>query len=185
MKRYLKQAPPPPPQDRTKLEEAVRRMLADIARDRDDAVRRYARELDKWESSAFRVTDDEIRKVERSLPERSRPISRIRSKQVSEFAKRQLETLKSFETEIEPGICSGQKMIPVERVGCYVPGGKFPLVASAIMSVGTARVAGGFQSSRARRRGTRTGCTRIRSMRCTPRARTRSTTSAACRRWRQ
>ena len=50
MRTYLKQAPPPAPQDRTTLEDTVRRMLADIARDRDDAVRRYARELDKWES---------------------------------------------------------------------------------------------------------------------------------------
>src|SRR5512134_3567135 len=139
---YLKQAPPPAPQDRTKLEEAVRRMLADIARDRDDAVRRYARELDKWESSAFRVADDEIRRVERSLPDTFKADFAYSLRQVTEFAKRQLETLKSFEAEIEPGIFIGQKMIPIARVGCYVPGGKFPLVASAIMSVGTARVAG-------------------------------------------
>jgi sulfopropanediol 3-dehydrogenase len=142
MKTYLKQAPPAAPEDRTRLEETVRRMLADIARDRDAAVRRYARELDKWESGEFRVSADEIRKVERALPETFKADFAYSLKQVSEFAQRQLETLKSFETEIEPGIFIGQKMIPIERVGCYVPGGKFPLVASAIMSVGTARVAG-------------------------------------------
>jgi sulfopropanediol 3-dehydrogenase len=142
MRTYLKQSPPPAPQDRTKLEDAVRRMLADIARDRDDAVRRYARELDKWESAEFRVGQDEIRKVERTLPETFKADFAYALKQVSEFAKRQLATLTSFEAEIEPGIFIGQKMIPIARVGCYVPGGKFPLVASAIMSVGTARVAG-------------------------------------------
>lgn len=142
MKTYIKQAPPPAPQDRTRLEEAVRKMLADIAANRDEAVKRYARELDKWENGAFRISEDEIRKVSKQLPDSFKADFEYSLKQVTGFAKRQLETLASFETEIEPGIVLGQKMIPVERVGCYVPGGKFPLVASAIMSVGTAKAAG-------------------------------------------
>jgi sulfopropanediol 3-dehydrogenase len=142
MKSYVKQAPPPAPQDRTRLEETVRKMLADIAADRDAAVKRYAREFDKWESDHFRVPDAEIRKVAGQLPESFKADFEYSLRQVVGFAKRQLETLKGFETEIEPGIVLGQKMIPVERVGCYVPGGKFPLVASAIMSVGTAKAAG-------------------------------------------
>ena len=142
MKTYLKQAPPPAPQDRTRLEETVRKMLADIEANRDEAVKRYARELDRWESGAFRVPADEIRKVARDLPESFKADFEYSLAQVVGFAKRQLDTLKSFETELEPGIVLGQKMIPVERVGCYVPGGKFPLVASAIMSVGTAKAAG-------------------------------------------
>jgi sulfopropanediol 3-dehydrogenase len=142
MKTYLKQAPPPAPQDRTRLEETVRKMLADIDANRDEAVKRYARELDRWESGAFRVSADEIRKVARDLPESFKADFEYSLAQVVGFAKRQLDTLKSFETELEPGIVLGQKMIPVERVGCYVPGGKFPLVASAIMSVGTAKAAG-------------------------------------------
>jgi len=142
MKTYLKQAPPPAPQDRTRLEETVRKMLADIEANRDEAVKRYARELDRWESGAFRVSVDEIRKVARDLPESFKADFEYSLARVVGFAKRQLDTLKSFETELEPGIVLGQKMIPVERVGCYVPGGKFPLVASAIMSVGTAKAAG-------------------------------------------
>lgn len=142
MKTYVKQAPAPAPQDRTRLEEAVRKMLADIAANRDDAVKRYARELDKWESGVFRVSEDEIRKVSKQLPDSFKADFEYSLKQVTGFAKRQLETLASFETEIEPGIVLGQKMIPIERIGCYVPGGKFPLVASAIMSVGTAKAAG-------------------------------------------
>jgi sulfopropanediol 3-dehydrogenase len=142
MKTYLKQAPPPAPQDRTRLEETVRKMLADIEANRDEAVKRYARELDRWESGAFRVSVDEMRKVARDLPESFKADFEYSLAQVVGFAKRQLDTLKSFETELEPGIVLGQKMIPVERVGCYVPGGKFPLVASAIMSVGTAKAAG-------------------------------------------
>ena len=117
-------------------------MLADIAENRDAAVKRYARELDKWESGEFRVSADTIRKVGKSLPDSFKEDLNYAIKQVTGFARKQLETLQSFETEMEPGIVLGQKMIPVERVGCYVPGGKFPLVASAIMSVGTAKTAG-------------------------------------------
>lgn len=142
MKRYIKQAPSPAPQDRTRLEETVRGMLADIATNRDEAVKRYARELDKWESGAFRVSEDTIREVSRQLPDSFKADLDYSIRQVTGFAKRQLETLTAFETELEPGIVLGQKMIPIERVGCYVPGGKFPLVASAIMSVGTAKAAG-------------------------------------------
>lgn len=142
MRTYIKQAPPPAPQDKTRLEARVRAMLADIAENRDAAVKRYARELDKWESDEFRVSADTIRKVEKSLPDSFKEDLKYSIKQVTGFAKKQLETLQSFETEMEPGIVLGQKMIPVERVGCYVPGGKFPLVASAIMSVGTAKTAG-------------------------------------------
>ena len=142
MKTYIKQAPPPKPQDKTRLEASVRAMLADIAENRDTAVKRYARDLDKWDSADFRVSMDQIRKVERSLPGSFKEDLDYSIRQVTGFAKKQLETLQDFETEIEPGIVLGQKMIPVQRVGCYVPGGKFPLVASAIMSVGTAKTAG-------------------------------------------
>ena len=142
MKTYIKQAPPPKPQDKTRLEASVRAMLADIAENRDTAVKRYARDLDKWDSADFRVSMDQIRKVERSLPGSFKEDLGYSIRQVTGFAKKQLETLQDFETEIEPGIVLGQKMIPVQRVGCYVPGGKFPLVASAIMSVGTAKTAG-------------------------------------------
>ena len=142
MRIYIKQAPPPAPQDKTRLEASVRAMLADIAENRDAAVKKYARELDKWESGEFRVGMDAIRKVEKSLPDSFKEDLKYSIRQVTGFARKQLETLQSFETEMEPGIVLGQKMIPVERVGCYVPGGKFPLVASAIMSVGTAKTAG-------------------------------------------
>ncbi len=142
MAEYLKKAPPKPPQDRTNLEQTVRRMLDDIAANRDAAVKKYARDLDKWERDDFRVTPDEIRSVSARLPETFKQDFEYCRKQVMEFARRQKDSLAEFETEIEPGIMLGQKVIPVSRVGCYVPGGKYPLISSAIMSVGTAKVAG-------------------------------------------
>ena len=142
MAEYLKQARPKVPQDRRKLEEAVRAMLDRIAAGRDDEVRRYARELDKWERPDFRVTPDEVRAVSAKLPETFKQDFEYCRRQVTEFAKRQLETLQPLETEVSEGVTLGHKHIPVASAGCYVPGGKYPLISSAIMSVGTARVAG-------------------------------------------
>jgi sulfopropanediol 3-dehydrogenase len=117
-------------------------MIADIARDRDDAVRRYAVELDKWQGGDFRVSNDEIRDVAASLPETFKDDFAFCRQQVTDFARRQRDSLQEFEVELQPGTVLGQKLIPVATVGCYVPGGKYPLVSAAIMSVGTARVAG-------------------------------------------
>jgi len=142
MAEYLKKAAPKPPQDRTNIEQTVRRMLDDIAANRDAAVRKYARELDKWERDDFRVSHDEISQVSARLPGTFKQDFEYCRKQVMGFAKRQKESLQEFETETESGITLGQKVIPVSRVGCYVPGGKYPLISSAIMSVGTAKVAG-------------------------------------------
>ena len=142
MRRYLKRPPPTAPRDLSRVEETARRMIAEIARDRDDAVRRYAVELDKWQGGDFRVSNDEIRTVAASLPETFKDDFAFCRQQVTDFARRQRDSLQEFEVELQPGTVLGQKLIPVATVGCYVPGGKYPLVSAAIMSVGTARVAG-------------------------------------------
>jgi sulfopropanediol 3-dehydrogenase len=142
MRTYLKKATPRPRQDTSNIEETVRRMLADIAEHRDEAVRRYARELDKWDGDDFRVSDEEIRRVANALPETFKEDFAYCKEQITGFARRQLESLREFEVETEPGIRLGQRLVPVAVVGCYIPGGKYPLVSAAIMSVGIARVAG-------------------------------------------
>jgi sulfopropanediol 3-dehydrogenase len=139
---YLKKAPPKAPFDRTKLEETVRSMLDDIVENGDAAVKAYAAKLDRWTSEEFRVSDDKIRSVVREMPETFKEDFEYARRKVTDFAKRQLDSMHEFETEIEPGIMLGQKHLPVASVGCYIPGGKYPLVSAAIMSVGTARVAG-------------------------------------------
>lgn len=142
MPEYVKKAPPRPARDLSNVEDTARRMLADIRENRDDAVARYARDLDRWESGEFRVSRDEIEAVSQRLPETFKEDFAFCHKQVIAFAERQLATLTEFEIEAEPGILLGQKQIPVEKVGCYIPGGKYPLVAAASMSVGVARAAG-------------------------------------------
>ncbi|HIM44918.1 MAG TPA: hypothetical protein EYM34_01465, partial [Alphaproteobacteria bacterium] len=142
MAEYIKKAPSQKAEDMTAVEETARRMLADIKENGDAAVARYASELDKWQGGEFRVTEDQIAAAEAWLPETFKEDFEFCHRQITQFAQRQLETLTEFECETEPGILLGQKQIPVSNVGCYIPGGKYPLVAAASMSVGVARAAG-------------------------------------------
>ncbi|MEZ5853295.1 MAG: histidinol dehydrogenase [Hyphomicrobiaceae bacterium] len=138
---YLKKASVAQAKRRAEVEETVRRMLADIAENRDAAIRRYALDLDKWQGD-LRVTDDEIRTKSAMLSKVFKEDFEICLKNVQDFAKRQQESIQAFEVELYPGAVLGQKLIPIENVGCYIPGGKYPLISAAIMSVGTAKVAG-------------------------------------------
>lgn len=142
MVRYLKQAAPASRQDNRELVERVREMIADIERDGDQAVRKYAAQLDGWTRSEFRVSQDEIAAARNALGVTFKEDFAYCKKQVTEFAKRQRDSLSEFEAQFGNGITLGQKIIPIEVVGCYIPGGKYPLISAAIMSVATARVAG-------------------------------------------
>lgn len=124
------------------VQDVVWKMLAEIRTNRDTAVKEYAKQLDNWNSATFRVSDDQIRTVTRQLPESFKEDLRICHRNITDFAKRQRDSLSEFEAEIQPGIILGQKLVPLSSVGCYVPGGKYPLISAAIMTVGTARVAG-------------------------------------------
>ena len=142
MVRYLKQAAPPSRQDTRELVDRVRDLLGDIEQNRDDAVRRYARELDGWEKADFRVSEAEIDAARKSMGAVFKNDFAYCKKQITDFAKRQRDSLQAFEDEFGDGIVLGQKIIPVETVGCYIPGGKYPLISAALMSVATAKVAG-------------------------------------------
>jgi sulfopropanediol 3-dehydrogenase len=138
---YLKKAAGGAQVRKAEVEDTVRRMLAEIAKDRDAAIRKFARDLDKWDGD-FRVPAAEIEAKAKQLPETFKEDFAFCHKQVTEFARRQKDSMRAFEAETEPGVLLGQKLIPVGSVGCYIPGGKYPLISAAIMSVGTAKVAG-------------------------------------------
>jgi sulfopropanediol 3-dehydrogenase len=140
--RYLKQAEPQSRQSNRELAERVRAMLDDIEQNRDEAVKRYAEQLDRWTKPEFRVSDEEIGAVRRSVSPVFKEDFAFCKKQVTDFAKRQRDSLHEFEESFGSGIRLGQKIIPVETVGCYIPGGKYPLISAALMSVATAKVAG-------------------------------------------
>lgn len=143
MRRYLKKAARPgeSSRDSDRVEDTVRRMLDAIREEGDVAIARYADELDGW-TREFRVGRDDIAAVAAGLPETFKEDFAVCKRQVQEFARRQLDSMAEIETEVTPGTFLGHRHIPVKSVGCYVPGGKYPLVSAAIMSVGTARVAG-------------------------------------------
>ncbi len=138
---YLKKAAVSREKRKADVEATVRRMLDDIAANRDDAVRKYARDLDKW-TGEFRVSKAEHEAKAKTLSKVFKEDFAFCHAQVVEFAKRQKDSIQAFEMEIRPGAVLGQKLIPVGSVGCYVPGGKYPLISAAIMSAGTAKVAG-------------------------------------------
>jgi sulfopropanediol 3-dehydrogenase len=142
MPRYLKRADAPRDDGRESVEWTVREMIDAIRTEGDDAVRRYAERLDRWSSNEFRVPADRIRAVSARLPETFKDDFGVCLRNVQAFARRQRESVSEFEAEIDDGIVVGQKLIPIATVGCYIPGGKYPLISAAIMSVGTARIAG-------------------------------------------
>lgn len=128
--------------DDSRVRATVEQMLADIAERGDTAVRDYSERLDRWSPASFRLTKAEIAACHAELPRQAVEDIRFAQEQVRRFAQVQREALRDVEVETLPGVVLGHRNVPVESVGCYVPGGKYPLVASAHMSVVTAKVAG-------------------------------------------
>ncbi|MFN8534977.1 MAG: histidinol dehydrogenase [Dehalococcoidia bacterium] len=139
---YLKQARTARQNSREGVAGRVSEMLATIRRDGDAAIRAYSRELDGWDPERFRVSDEAIREARAALPDSVVDDIDFCQRQVRRFAERQRESLHGFEVETEPGVVLGQTLIPIDNVGAYIPGGRYPLVASAHMSIITAKVAG-------------------------------------------
>ncbi|GAC1327282.1 MAG: histidinol dehydrogenase [Beijerinckiaceae bacterium] len=125
-----------------KVRATVEAILADIGTRGDTAVRELSAKFDQWDREDFRLTDQEIRDCMGELSGRNLDDIRFAQAQVRNFAEAQRDALTDVEVETLPGIVLGHTNIPVQRVGCYVPGGKYPLLASAHMSVITAKVAG-------------------------------------------
>jgi sulfopropanediol 3-dehydrogenase len=129
-------------EDDAKVRSVVETILADIAARGDAAVRELSQRFDAWDRADFRLSDAEIRDCLAELTPRQLDDIRFAQAQVRNFAQHQRDALRDIEVETLPGVVLGHKNIPVNAVGCYVPGGKYPLLASAHMSVITARVAG-------------------------------------------
>ncbi len=120
----------------------VEGLLADIKARGDAAVREMSVKFDRWDRTDYRLTDQEIRDCLSELSARDIEDIKFAQAQVRNFAEHQKAALKDIEVETLPGVVLGHKNVPVASVGCYVPGGKYPLLASAHMSVVTAKVAG-------------------------------------------
>jgi sulfopropanediol 3-dehydrogenase len=142
MPQVLKAAADKAAADSSAVRATVAEIIADIRARGDAAVRHYSTKLDTWSPDSFQLSETEIAQIMARLPQQT--IADIKTVQanVRNFAQRQHESLSDFEVETAPGVLLGQKNIPVSAVAAYVPGGRYPLTASAHMTVVTAKVAG-------------------------------------------
>ncbi len=138
---YLKQALTTPETDHQDVRDLVQVMLARIAVEGETAVRDYSRTFDKWGGDLV-VTRDHLAAAADQVPVRLKDDIRFAHDNIRRFAEAQRATLSDCAVEILPGLMAGQKQIPVAAAGCYVPGGRYSHVASAIMTITTAKVAG-------------------------------------------
>jgi sulfopropanediol 3-dehydrogenase len=120
----------------------VSKMLMELERDRMDAVRKYSRQFDGWDPPSFRLTSSEIAQASDQLSEQAIRDTAFCQANVRAFAQAQLATLQPLEVETRPGVILGHRHIPVQFVGSYIPGGRYPMFGSAQMSIIPARVAG-------------------------------------------
>ncbi|MGY8790910.1 MAG: histidinol dehydrogenase, partial [Pseudomonadales bacterium] len=141
---YLKRGKPDAEraQDDAKIKAVVEKTLIDIEARGDAAVRDLSAKFDNYTPDHFRLTEQEISDLVANLSKREIADIKFAQEQVRNFAQAQRDSMLDIEIETMPGVILGHKNIPVQSVGCYVPGGKFPMVASAHMSVATASIAG-------------------------------------------
>jgi sulfopropanediol 3-dehydrogenase len=138
---YLKKAPKTSSTDAGDVRATVQGILDEIEAGGDEAARKYAKQFDRYDGNIV-LTDDEIAAAAEKVSAKLKDDIRFAHDNVRRFAEAQMKTLINVETEVVPGLIAGQKSIPVRAAGCYVPGGRYSHVASAIMTVTTAKVAG-------------------------------------------
>ena len=126
----------------TKVAEIVAGIISDIQTNGDAAVKKYSEKFDHWTPESFRLTDRQIDDIVASLPAGIIEDIQFAQTQIRNFALRQRESITDIEVETLPGVILGHKNIPVSSAGCYIPGGRYPMVASAHMSIITAKAAG-------------------------------------------
>ncbi len=141
-KRWLKKASPRTEADQRSLEGEVRSIIVRVREEGDAALRDYTRQFDKVAIEQFRVSDAEIRAAGHSLSEDLLSDMEFGIERIRAFAEGQLLTFTDLEAEVLPGVHLGHRIIPVASVGCYVPGGRSPLLSAAQMAVIPAKVAG-------------------------------------------
>lgn len=138
---YLKKAAKTPETETASARKVVDDMLAAIEARGEAAVREYAQKLDKWTGEIL-VTPDEVERRTRDLPASVKRDIEFATDQVRRFAVAQRASMQEFSTELRPGLISGQRLIPVNVAGCYVPAGRYAHIASAYMAIATAKAAG-------------------------------------------
>ena len=145
--RWLKAPDRDTADDTTQIAATVARVLADVAATGDAAVRRYSQQFDKADLETFEVSLPDRLSAVAELDPQTRADTEFAIGNVTAFAQAQFATILPLDVEIRPGVFMGHRVIPIERVGCYVPGGRFPLLSAPIMTIVPAQVAGWMRSS--------------------------------------
>ena len=125
-----------------KVRETVEGILAQVDERKDAAIRDLSKKFDNWEPKDFKLTPQEVEKAISQVRKRDLEDIKFAQAQVRNFARKQRDSMHDLEVETLPGVVLGHRHIPVNSIGCYVPGGRYPMVASAHMSIVTAKVAG-------------------------------------------
>lgn len=139
---YLKEKNIQSEQKDGNVRDIVMKELTNIKDNGEAAVRRLSEKFDGWNPDSFKVSNEEIYESINKVPETFKQDTKYCQEQVRMFANAQLNSLSEFEREIQPGVYLGQKLIPIENVGAYIPGGRFPIVSSVQMSTIPPKVAG-------------------------------------------
>src|SRR5213596_2913307 len=144
MAKYYKKGLPPVESEAAnlKVQETVREILADVRQRGDAAVRELSERFDGWSPPDFRLSPGEIDSLVASVSRQTIEDIKFAQAQIRNFAEHQRAALKDIEVETVPGVRLGHRNIPVSSAGCYIPGGRYPMVASAHMTIVTAKVAG-------------------------------------------
>ncbi len=142
MAEYLKKPKEKKIEDIRAVQDTVREILERVRKEGVDAVREYSRKFDGWAPQSFKVTEDEKRAAKAKLPATEVADIDFCQAQIRNFAQEQMKRLADFEVETLPGVHLGQRIIPISSSGSYVPGGRYPMLGSAHMTVITPKVAG-------------------------------------------
>ena len=139
---YLKKSPKTSSTDDTKTREIVENILKDIERTKEDGCKELSKKFDKYEGDVI-ISKEKIEEIKKNLDQKTKDDVQFSHERVRKFAEAQLKNYgQDFEVELSDGLYAGQKLIPVNTAGCYVPAGRYAHIASAVMSVTTAKVAG-------------------------------------------
>ncbi len=140
--KYLKKSPKTSSTDDLKTREIVQNLLNDLEKSREDGCKELTKKFDKYDGEII-VSKEKIEEIKKNLDQKTKDDIKFSYDRVRKFAEAQLKNYgQDFEVELSKGLFAGQKLIPVNTAGCYVPGGRYAHIASAVMSVTTAKVAG-------------------------------------------
>ena len=140
--KYLKKSPKQPSTDDDKTREIVQKLLNDLEKSREDGCKELTKKFDKYNGEII-VSKEKIDEINKTLDQKTKDDIKFSYDRVKKFAQAQLKNYgQDFEVELSKGLYAGQKLIPINTAGCYIPGGRYAHIASAVMSVTTAKVAG-------------------------------------------